>query len=389
MTTHQTSTSSKRLFPSLLMAFLLAWTATAAIAQNERFTANEYRVVEVATVEGSDYASGSALLEANANAAASNKRWLLLLSPGVYDLGERNLEMAPNVSIQGAGMESTIITGAGTTDVDFGKGVIIGSDNVRLSELTVLCTSGNSEICIAMANVNASPRIHRVRFQVEGSGLHWGVRNTNSSPILEEVEIYSWGGTHNYGIVNSTQSFPEIQRSIVTAENGNEQNIAIFDKEGGLAIRIDDSELYAVGGTHAVGLYNDGTLGDDAVLDDVNIEVNGGSTVTGAIYGGNYSLHLQGSTLMANGAQGIAAELDSNGTLVVTDSELLADGTSALAGEIQLGSTRLGAGTVSGSTATCTGVYRMGSTPEFYADTCPSGTSFRSKSRIMIYEMGG
>lgn len=389
MRTQHITQKSKHPLTSLLLGFLLVWTATTAGAQNKRLSASEYRVLEVAPITGDDYASGTALLEANQAAATSDQRWLLLLSPGTYDLGARNLEMDENVSIQGAGMESTYIVGNGTTELNLGEGVIEGADNVRLSELTVVCTNDtSSELCITMANVDASPRIHRVRFQVEGPGLHWGVRNTNSSPIIEEVEIYLWGGTHNYGIVNAEDSFPEIQRSIVTAENGNEQNVAIFDKAGGLTIRVDDSELYAVGGTHAIGLYNDGEVTDGALLDDVSIEVNGGSAVTGGIYGGNYSLHLQGSSLVAVGAQAIAAELDGNGSLLVTDSELLADGTCALAGQIQLGSTRVGPGTVAGTTQTCTGVYRLGSSPEFFTNTCPGGAAFASKSRIRIYEMG-
>lgn len=107
------------------------------------------------------------------------------------------------------------------------------------------------------------------------------------------------------------------------------------------------------------------------------------------IYSGNYSLHLQGSSVVAAGAQAIAAELDGNGSLLVTDSELMADGTCALAGQIQLGSTRVGPGTVAGTTQTRTGVFRLGSTPEFFTDTCPGGALFASKSRIRIYEMGG
>ena len=230
----------------------------------------------------------------------------------------------------------------------------------------------------------------RVRFEVAGPGFHWAVRNINSSPIIEEVEIYASGGGHNYGIVNSADSHPEIQRSLVTTEHGSDQNVAVFDKSGGLTVRIDDTELYAVGGTHAIGLYNDGTSRDGALLDDVTIQVSGGSSVTGAIYGGNHALHLQGSTLEAIGSQGIGVELEGSGSLVATDSELLAESISTLGGTIQLGSTRVGPGLVSGTNATCSGVYRLGSSPDFFTDSCPAGGApFSSKSRIRIYEMGG
>ena len=390
MNTHRKMLSSKPLLTSLLLALLLAWTAVATSAQTKRLSSGEYRVIEVAPITGDDYASGTALLNANDSVGGNNARWLLLLSPGTYDLGDRDLTMYPNVSIQGSGMESTLILGDGTTEPNFGSGVIEGADGVRLAELTVRCTNDSStELCIAMANVGASPRIHRVRFESTGPGLHWGMRNTDSSPILEEVEIYASGGIHNYGVVNSADSYPEIQRCLITTENGSEQNIAIFDKDGGLAVRVDDTELYAVGGTHAVGLYNDGTLGDNASFADVTIRVDGGSTVTAAVYGGNYSLHVQGSNLVASGVDGRAIEMESGATLVVTDSELLADGASAIAGEIQMGSTRISIGEVSGTAESCLSVYRLPPTPEFFADTCPESTEpFTSKSMIRIVEAG-
>lgn len=393
---HETKTSLRNLSTCLLAAslfLLMVPTAVAASAQTKQISASKYRVVEVAAVSGDDYASGTSLLSAYAEAAETSERWLVMLSPGTFDLGSRDLQMAPNVSIQGAGMESTLITGQGIATADFGRGVVQGADESRIAELTIRCTNQPGQaVCIALANVDASPRVHRVRLESDGAGSHWGVRNTDSSPILEEVEIYTQGGVHNYGIVNSLSSFPEIQRSILTSESGSEQNIGVFDRDGGLAARIDDTEIYAVGGTYAVGLYNDGTLGGSASLDDVTIHVDDGTTVTAAIYGGNYSLHLQGSSLVAGGVDAAAVQMESNASLVATDSELLADSISASAGEINLGATRISNGGVSGTTATCSGIYRLAPSPGFFADECPGSTQpFATKatrSVIRISEYG-
>ena len=55
-----------------------------------------------------------------------------------------------------------------------------------------------------------------MRVVSDGPGNHWGIRNVESSPILEEVEILAVGGGNNYAVAVIGQSFPEIQRSILS-----------------------------------------------------------------------------------------------------------------------------------------------------------------------------
>jgi hypothetical protein len=100
-------------------------------------------------------ASGNALKAAVAGitTAAADKRYLVKVEPGIYDLGNSKLVMKPFVDIEGSGIGTTTITRNG--GADWFDGTVAGATSSELRLLTVENTGGGTQsVAIVAQDVN-------------------------------------------------------------------------------------------------------------------------------------------------------------------------------------------------------------------------------------------
>jgi len=71
------------------------------------------------------------------NSASATQPYLLLLEPGVYDLGTRQVVIDDFVSVRGSGQESTVIQSARRSSNSSAAGVIEFNSGSEISDLTV------------------------------------------------------------------------------------------------------------------------------------------------------------------------------------------------------------------------------------------------------------
>lgn len=361
----------------LLIVFVASALAPApALAQA---TSPYVRTVIVSPTPGSATASGQTLLQALAaiTGASSTNRWLVKVEPGVYDVGTTYLQMKAWVDLEGSGIERTVIQGTGQPGATFEltEGVLKGAASTEVRDLTVLCTTtaANPE-CITIANWNVSPRYHRVKATSTSSeGDHWGFRNTDASPLLDQVEVLVANGISNYGVVNAGfgGSRPTIQRSNLKVQNGSFSNDGILNRETSSLV-VSDTTILARGGNQSAGIRgvfpSSGAL--PLFLQRVDIQSDNAANISYGIVDGLYNVVLDHSRVDARGTGGKAISMPFV-TVTVNHSELAASGVLVEATTVNLGSTwiRFG-GTITGfQTERCAFVWDNGYNT--YVDTCP------------------
>ncbi len=341
------------------------------------------RTLVVSPVPGDPIASGVGLLEAmDSVSPTATDRWLMVIEPGIYDIGTNFLAMKPYMDIQGSGVEVTTIRGLGQDSHTFhrGQGVVIGADDAEIRFLTIRCVPDPARdlgACIVLANPEVSPRLRNLRLVSEGYGTHWGMRNTGSEPQVVEVSISLSGGDENYGIVNAAGSRPAIRRSVVRVDGGQLNNFGLYDRDGSLSRILQDTEIEVRGGERAIGMFAAAPAGMlEVQLLGVKMEV-GDAVESYGILDGDIDLRLRGTQITAE-APGSAVDLAAAGTVEIFNSELEGDAVAVRALEIEVGSTLVrGGGEVTGIVAeTCGGLAVFGSeSPSFYPDRCPDLTA--------------
>lgn len=359
---------------SLVVAFALA--PVPALAQA---TSPYVRTVIVSPTPGSATASGQTLLQALASisGASSTNRWLVKVEPGVYDVGTSYLQMKAWVDLEGSGIERTVIQGTGQPNetFQFTEGVLKGAASTEVRDLTVLCTTtAANPSCITIANWNVSPRYTRVKAtSTSAEGVHWGFRNTDASPLLDQVEVLVANGTINYGVVNAgfSGSRATIQRSNLKVQNGSFSNDGILNTDIA-SVAVSDTTILARGGSESAGIRGlfmaAGAL--PMYLQRVDIQSDNAANISYGIVDGLYNVVLESSSVDARGTGGKAISMPFV-TVTVNHSKLAASGVLVEATSVNLGSTwvRYG-GTITGfQTERCAFVWDNGYNT--YVNTCP------------------
>jgi hypothetical protein len=356
------------------------------------------KTIVVSPVAGDPEASGDRLLALlDSVSPTADQPWLLWVEPGVYDLGSTPLTMKPYMDIQGSGIEATTIQGLGqsSANLDRGKGVVIGADDAEIRSLTVRCVPDQAQgldACIAMANPAVSPRMSDLLLTSEGFGTHWGLRNTNADPRIDDVTVEVSGGYENYAIVNAFGSHPTIRRAVLQADGGQLNNFGIFDRDASLSAVIQDTELLVTGGDRSIGIYaTNPAFGQETKLLNVTMTIEGAAENYGILDGDSlYRLH--GTQITAQ-APGSAVDLASTGTVEIFNSELEGNVMAVRAMEVRVASTLVrGGGEVTGEiTEICGGVAVFGQGDStFYPNQCPdaSGAKRQSLSRSPVLASG-
>lgn len=341
------------------------------------------RTVVVAPVAGNPTASGTALRNALTGivSPSSTNPWLLKVEPGIYDFGSTPLQMRSWIDIEGSGIGVTILRGSvDASSSGLLQGTILGASSAELRLLTVEAL-GNSNIpaSIAMVNLNASPRIYRVRFAVSGSASQWGMRNLTAAPILEEIEVAVAGGTTSYGIVygssNVSGMLPEIRRSRISVTDATSNGYGLYLTTDGRLREIRDTEIEVLRGGTAHGIYADAfadTSGQLMVLSDTEIDaVNASQGNYGIYFASALYLQIFRSDVQVGGSgQLYGLRLTQSAAAEVYNSRIVgATGTVSNAGPVSVSNSTLNGGPVSGSWTGCFGV--VDEVGGFYTASCP------------------
>lgn len=214
--------------------------------------------------------------------------YLIIIGPGVYEVTSA-IHMKEGVTIQGAGQESTKITGAISSSFPNESSAIVkGASNSALTDLTIINRGGGGTYSIAIFNSLASPRIERVTAIAMGESgyANTGVLNENySSPIMTNVtaSASSEGGTiENFGVYNVAGSSPTMVNVKSNATGGSWRNSGVW---------IADSSPFIVGSVldGSPGLMLEFECSGSRI---VNNKIIGGVYGVGSVCRGNYDENL-------------------------------------------------------------------------------------------------
>lgn len=236
------------------------------------------RIIVLPAAPNDATGNGNALLAALSGItnATSSRPYLVMLEPGIYDVGSTPLQMKPYVDIEGSGEDTTQILGAGNASQS--TATVLGANNTGLRDLTVRNSGGNL-FAVAIYNSAASPRLLNVTAEASGGSNPYDTSNiavlnaNGSSPLMVNVSAFATSTVgNNAGINNSDASSPTIinVRAIATG-TGNSSNYGIRNQSSSLTIRF--SVMKGGGGTFNYGLFDDASSG--AVIQVLNSEIEG------------------------------------------------------------------------------------------------------------------
>lgn len=252
----------------------------------------------------------------NISDASSSKLYLIHLGAGIYNLGSTNIVMKPWVSIQGSGRESTTITGAVSTGIfDNSSAVMVGANNVALSDMTIENTGGD-QYSMAIFNINVSPKMERLTAICTGGSLRniavYNSSTSSASPIMTGVSAFASGNTNNRAIVNATSS-PFMAGISANASGGTETNYGVLNKESSAPTMIT---VYAIatGGTNSRGVINNAS---SPTMMGVTASGTGGSTNSFGVLSKNSSSPFIQDSILIGDTKALRILVDSPGTRLV------------------------------------------------------------------------
>ena len=280
----------------LITLITLVCSANIAIARGGKPPpAPEPGLLNVVTVspQYGDYTSPVEAINSITNANAEN-RYLLVVGPGVYEVSTA-LVMKEWVTIQGAGQESTVITGAISSEsADETSAIVKGQNNAAITDLSIENRGGNV-FSIAIFNSDASPRIERVTAEAFGAYQYaTGILNEiDSSPVMTNVSASGLGTTsttQNYGVYNVSGSSPTMVNVNANASGAAGANPGIFI--GGAAPFIIDSVLDGTPGLALEADYSDSRIVNNKIIGGVGSAWLAVTPTAGSVCRGNYDENL-------------------------------------------------------------------------------------------------
>jgi len=203
-------------------------------------------------------ASGNALKAAVAGVqtAAADKRYLVKIEPGIYDLGNSKLTMKAFVDIEGSGVGATTITRNG--GADWFDGAVAGASNTELRLLTVENTGGGTQsVAIVAQDVNpfsvrwveakASGAPDNAAILVHGDGAHADLYGSTFTAT---------GGDNAYAVYYSGGCSATMNLSEATASGATTNNWGVRQNRCN-ATPITNSRITSTG----IGIEGDSSCG--------------------------------------------------------------------------------------------------------------------------------
>ncbi len=192
--------------------------------------------------------------------AGPDRRYLVHLGPGVYDLSAR-LEMKPYVDLRGSGENVTSLRADAGGDVFSESGVVLMAFNSTLSDLTVenTATAGDTIVAVlafgldsvAAASGVSDPstaRLRRVTARASGdpSLTTRGIHLEESSIHMSDVTAEATGAGTNYGI-RIYDASPTVARATAVASSGSVRNRAFYISRDSASPTLADTTAIAAG----------------------------------------------------------------------------------------------------------------------------------------------
>lgn len=377
-------------YPTMILALTVSLAAGSASAS---------QIVVVTPTPGNPVQSGNDLIAAH-NAITGNlwgRRYLVLLEPGVYDLGNQNIQMKDYVDIAGSGRESTFVYGYGNRGDQLfprDRGLFQGARFNELRDLTIRVFESVERpilIPIYLGRVGPAPgpvtpsttRVRNVRTQAFGTADYCtGIEGRATSSVIEDVQILVACSGHSTGVVfagfvPSDQPAPKVRRVELIANTfgfgTSSTGILVEHVDSGYpGITIEDSNVIASGGT-ASGLIHRNAVGSSSrtltVTDTTFIARGTGANTAASLETEISSTTFRHSRLYAEPGTSSVGVLSSG--VVSIENSLVSGPTRTVLGggvSVRVGNSQLHGGPASGAVI-CAGVYDENFT--FFASTCP------------------
>jgi hypothetical protein len=284
-----------------------------------------YQGVAIVAKSGGQFTDPVAALNAVGGLSPLHPSWcskpsasrpcLVKILPGVYDVGTNVLKMRPYVDVEGAGENTTIVTGVGgSSTAEPSTGVVRGASNAELRFLTVKAvsnaaqehghvvavyndqaatklthmtvqatgTSSNGKIA-GIYNTNAAaPVLTSLTITASGSGFgddFVGMYNANSSPVVSDVTISVTGNgmSTNYGVYNdgANPQMRNITASVTGGTSGG--NYGYYNTNSSPV--MENMRVHATGAMFNYGIYNDNASAP--TMKNITVEVQHGDACIG------------------------------------------------------------------------------------------------------------
>ena len=190
--------------------------AAPAIHYHDTLYQRKYARTAVVAKEGGDFTSPLQAMDALSEwcgTPSTNNPCLLMIMPGVYNIGSNSLMMHPYVDIEGSGEGMTKISGT----IDSGTaGVVVGASNAELRHLTVENAGADNVYSFVLYNLNVSPKISHVSLHASATGEANAIYNETSFLTLSDVTITTSSNNVCRGLMNRDSTTVIMNAKITT-----------------------------------------------------------------------------------------------------------------------------------------------------------------------------
>jgi hypothetical protein len=366
----------------LLVLAILVGAAGSAEAQSS------FIRIALVTAGSSPTANGTALQVAlvNITTNSATNPWLIMVEPGIYDLGSASLAMKDYVDIQGSGQDVTTITSTQSRgSSNLGVINVASGVHAELSNLTVKNTSSDA---IGIANSSNTFSAFRTTVLIPGGAVSsFGILSSGSATYnLINIQISSSNNSSEAIYLGSGN--PLVKDVTVNVQNTSAvvfslgigvvggaatiegANVTVggaqinygLETSTGAAATVLDSRFTATGGTDAYGIYLSGASAAFTNVTATAVTASGTSLADG-FYNAGSTATVNNSTLTAKGTPTVGFGLQNAAavTTAVNQSTLTgtADGIVVSNGSVNVGASQVAGGAIFalGTTLTCTGAY--------------------------------
>lgn len=219
-------------------------------ASDARFSRLDPNVTYVSGT-GTPSANGAALLDAVASAPApvdSDHPRVVVLGPGMFDIGTQSLQMRDRIHVAGSSKEATTIRGSGTT--------VVAAASAELRDVTVLHDiAGAGSYSAVVVNAGTHLRLTRslVITSLNGGGDRTGAVMSGAGSFLtmQDSSITVRGGVNHTGIDNTNGTVTLTYGSISVTGPG--VSTAISTQAGGGVVSYG-SRIRAFSGSSTIAI---------------------------------------------------------------------------------------------------------------------------------------
>lgn len=337
------------------------------------------QVVTVPVVPGDPVASGDALLEtmASINDASFSKRYLVRLEAGVYDVGTTPLQMKEWVSLEGAGVEATLLRGVGEEGTGTPtRGVVNGADKSEIRRLKIAARKGESNVGIF--NDAAGFVMTQLEISVfEGVRCRGIFMNGAAWPYIQHVDITVECKEYTSGITTKNGVRPTILDTTITSKGSPQEldNVGMWLSSSAMPHRFERVSITAGDSSNpGVGIVLSNVGGTSNWLEIAHSRVNANGGVAIKNFEIPVSLAIRHSDLV-NCRIGYQDESTGVNYVQLHHANLCGSQNvieTVASGWIRMGLSQLDGGPIASagfSTITCAGVYDESFT--FFPSTCP------------------